>query len=624
MRSSKQYPATTHMNNKHTQLSAFLHGKSPGVFLHTARSSETQKPCESYLFLQPRSRIVCFKRAGISKALAAVEKLIASGKYVAGYCSYELGYGLDDAFKKVPISSTYPLLWFGVFDKPITYTNLDLAEIVSDTGEFWGYHCRHALSKNAYGRGIDAIQKYLQAGDTYQINYCSKLMFDYRGNGAALFAALNQQQKVAYAAYIHDGKRHICSVSPELFFSIKGNSIVMKPMKGTLLKKRGRAHIQQSVRAFKACDKNKAENLMIVDLIRNDCGKICVPHSIAVPKLFTIEEYETLYQMTSTISGTLKRSRHFGDVLKALFPSGSVTGAPKIRSMEIIRELEQAPRGIYTGAVGFCGPKMKKAVFNIPIRTVVLDSNKMTGEMGIGSGVVFDSKARNEYDECVGKARFLHAALKQYEIIETLRYDPGKGFALITAHIHRLAASAAYFNIPCNRSALKRMLKERAAGFRPQKAYRVRILMNDAGDCKLSHAIISDTVRTQRTIAVSKHAVDSRNVFLRHKTTNRRLYDAEHRKARKRGLSDVIFMNEKHQVTEGAISNVFVKKNGIYCTPPVSCGLLPGTYRDALLKRKKGIYREKVLWYTDLVHADEIYLCNSVQGMMRVTLKGRM
>jgi para-aminobenzoate synthetase/4-amino-4-deoxychorismate lyase len=358
--------------------------------------------------------------------------------------------------------------------------------------------------------------------------------------------------------------------------------------------------------------KIKQKNVMIVDLIRNDLGKICKINSISVPKLFHIEEYETLYQMTSEIRGKLK-TKDFYKIFKALFPSGSVTGAPKIKAMELIKKFENTERKIYTGAIGFITPN-KNAVFNIPIRTIVLKNNE--GEIGIGSGIVYDSKAKSEYREYLGKAKFLLKTKKHFALIETMRIIKNKGYFLLLQHLSRLLNSCNFFKINCDINKIKnRLLK-----IKFDNDYKIRLLVFPDGKFKIEKNIYKEN--KSNLIDFSNFKTSSKNIFLYHKTTNREIYNKEYKNALKNGLFDVIFINEKDEITEGCISNIFIKVNGVFYTPPVKCGLLPGIYRNYLLNKDNKKYREKILFKKDILNADEIYLCNSVFFLKKVFYKG--
>lgn len=533
-----------------------------------------------------------------------------------------------------PFKSGYPLFYLAAFRKASLFKS-------GTKKEYFAGPVKADTAAEEYAGKFREVRELIRRGEIYQVNECFKLKFDFKGDAYSFFAGLCKRQEAEYAAFVDDGQRRILSISPELFFSISGRHITMKPMKGTVVK--GSKLKGQRSRLELHNDKNKAENIMIVDLIRNDLGKICETNSVAAGPLFEVKEYKTLYQMTSTVKGTLKKDTKLMDLLAALFPSGSVTGAPKIRAMQVIKETEKSARGVYTGAIGYIGPKMKTAVFNIPIRTVVID-NKGKAEMGIGSGIVHDSDAVSEYEECLGKAKFLFPSLQGHLLIESLLLKNGK-YYLLNLHLKRLMKSAAFFGVPVDKDEVKRKLLAFGRKLR-NGSCKVRLLVDAKGKIKIEETGLPPSANLRRTsvpvstgqdtcrgrsraaptkarqlrnVATSKIMMDSNDTFLRHKTTNRSVYDAEYAKYLKKGFVDVIFFNERGELTEAHSSNVFIKKNGIYYTPPVSCGLLPGTYREMLLE-KGGKYREKVLYKKDLMSADSIYICNSVRGMREVVL----
>jgi para-aminobenzoate synthetase/4-amino-4-deoxychorismate lyase len=614
------------------QLRDFLFSKNEGILLYDALAQEKGTVPEregaspkSYLFVDPLKTIRCNASNDVVKCIRTINRFLTLGYYAAGQLSYEAGYALEEKFSAAPPGRIkWPLLEFGIYRGVHEITDLDFDEMLSTTpimADFWVHGFKPSISPREYSRHFSKIKEYIQAGDAYQINYCFTLAFKVRGSLPSLFNALTKRQKVSYAALIKKKDQCILSLSPEMFFDLENQCITMKPMKGTLLKTGNAASDKRSLLNFRKSEKNHAENLMIVDLIRNDLSRFCKPDSVKVPNLFTVEEYETLYQMTSTITGTLKRNVSLMEIIKGLFPSGSVTGAPKIRAMEIIHELESEPRGVYTGAIGFFGPHKKKMLFNIPIRTMVIDTAKGEGRMGIGSGVVIDSKASLEYKECLGKSRFLTGLTQGYKLIETMLFEPKKGIFLLDDHIKRLNKSAYFFNIRFDATSLLKELESRCKERKKALNYKIRVLLDEAGKWSITFAPITSQTQGKLSIRLSAQKTDPGNIFWYHKTTNRALYDEEYNKAVKEGCVDTIFTNIRGEVTEGCITNIFVKKNGVYYTPPIQCGLLPGVYRDHLLHANKSRYREKVIKRSDLINADGLYVCNSVRGMMRVYLK---
>jgi para-aminobenzoate synthetase/4-amino-4-deoxychorismate lyase len=473
--------------------------------------------------------------------------------------------------------------------------------------------CRLEIARDEYCAKVEAIQNYIASGDTYQVNYTTKALFEYSGTPAALYAALQTRQRVPYAAFINAGEQRILSFSPELFFRLQDGRITTRPMKGTAPRGRTLAEDEQIKNRLRDDPKNRSENVMIVDLLRNDIGKIAQIGSVHVDELFAVEKYETLFQMTSTVSGTLRRGTTLCGIFQAIFPSGSVTGAPKCRTMQIIQELEGAARGVYTGAIGYFSPN-GDAVFSVPIRTIVLEGN--SGEVGVGSGIVADSVPAEEYEECLLKMAFLTCSQSDFQLLESLRWDGQYHF--LRQHLDRLKSSAEYFDIPFGESQVVSALEQNQSHLRVGCTYKVRLLLDAAGEASIENAPL-DVQREGGTVMLSPVRSSSLNKFLYHKTTHRELYERLYADARRQGHADAVFLNERGEVTEGARNNVFVELAGKLCTPPVECGLLPGVYRQHILESEPRA-PESVLTLEDLKSADAIYLCNSVRGFRQVRL----
>ena len=592
------------MKKSVTAITDFLNSGKKGILLYTALKDRVNN--NSYLFTDALQEVTTYSTSGIKEALDRVDSFVKNGFYAAGYLSYEAGAAFNSRIKP-PARAKKPLLYFGIYKKPAIVFNT----AVSSDDFFKISNFSASVSEAEYTRTFNKIKKNIRAGEYYQVNYCFMTTFDFMGSPAALFSALTSSQPTAYSAYINDGKRLILSLSPELFFRIDKRTVTMKPMKGTLLK--GSHTLKQAILS----NKNKAENIMIVDLIRNDLSKICTHGSVKAAGLFDVEEYPTLFQMTSTIKGRIKNGLKSRELFSAVFPSGSVTGAPKIRVMQEITDIEKSLRGVYTGAIGLMSPK-GKSVFSIPIRTIKLDVNNGCGEMGIGSGIVHDSTAAAEYQECLGKARFLRSLENNFGIIESFLFSKSSYF-LLNYHMKRMKKSCKYFSVPFDFSAIKKKLRDTSARLDKKSEYKLRLVLYPDGRLEaLPVKIRAD--RTLIKLAVSPSRISSANVFLRHKTTRRKLYDSEYEKYAASGFGDVIYMNEWGEITEAHSSNIFIKKNNVFYTPPVSCGLLPGTLRQFLLETYPLIFKEKKLFLQDLKTADAIYLSNSVRGLCRACL----
>ena len=577
----------------------------------------------SYLFLKPETILKANNYAEIEGLLQKFDAFHESGCYLAGFFSYEFGYHFEKFEKPLPL--TKPLAWVGVFKKPLVFNHKtgnfegSVPPIPANVAVTSSEHSLTAPTFNLkfpeYRQIISRIKEYLLRGDSYQINFTGKFSFGSYGSPLSFYRKLRQKQPVGYGAFIQAGNFSLLSLSPELFFRIDaGGKITTRPMKGTA--HRGRT-LQEDVSRAKwlANDaKSRAENLMIVDLLRNDLNRITQSGSVRVPRIFEVEKFATLFQMTSTVEGKLLPGIQPSRVLRALFPCGSVTGAPKIRSMEIIRELESKPRGAYTGAIGFWAPD-GQAVFNVAIRTIRVENSR--GVMGSGGGIVWDSDAASEYQECLLKARFITQTVPPFSLIETLLWD-GE-FTFLREHLQRMRESAQYFDIPFDRAEILRTMKKMEAGFRVGKRYRVQLLLNQNGRISAQTAAVDWKTKRHPEIALAPVRTDSSDPFLFHKTTRRELYDDCFKRANEQGFSEVLFRNEREEITEGAISNVFIKLKGRYFTPPLDCGLLNGIYREHLLKTLKSV-REKIITVSDLLSADEILLCNSVRKCWKVKL----
>jgi len=578
----------------------------------------------SYVFSQPVTLITCFNLDKISLAFQQLEAFLSQGYWAVGFFSYEMGYGWEDF--KVSSRFSFPLIWLGVFKPPLIFDHRQgrflagclPASKINPSPKYQIKDIRLNEKVPAYIKNIQRIKHNIAQGLTYQVNYTMKCKFKFQGPSFTLYKNLRDTQPVPYAAFIKDKQFDLLSFSPELFFRKKGRLITVRPMKGTISRGRTGQEDRFQMRKLKASQKDRSENIMIVDLLRNDLGKISEVGSVKVNKLYTVERYETLFQMTSNIQAKLKNNLSLYELFRSLFPSGSVTGAPKIRTMGIIRELEKQGRRVYTGAVGFFKPN-RDAVFNVAIRTLLL-RGKM-GEMGIGSGIVYDSDPGREYKECELKALFFTQKRKQFQLIETIYWSKKTGFLLLPEHLERLRASAAYFNFCFNREKIKQGLKRISKCLNPVFEYRVRLLLLPPGGTSLSYSRIEKTYKPAAPkITLARRIINSEDVFLYHKTTNRQFYDQEYQKAKRAGFFDVIFKNERNEITEGAISNIFISKGKMYYTPAIACGLLAGIYRQYFIKAKAGHVQEKILRQEDLQQADAIYLTNAVRGITQVRL----
>ncbi len=608
-----------------TQLPKHLHAvaaSTPGaLLLQTSRFDPENH--HSYLFLNPIHTISAQSLAEIPDLFRRIELALAQGHHIAGYLSYECGYHFE-RFEEPPLSPQLPLAWFGVYSHPFIFDHArgsfegpapDLSSVPSPhtIPDTFAANAQLTITEDEYSAKIERIKNYIEAGDTYQVNFTDSVTARTPLSPAQAFAALSASQPVSYSALLNLATRHILSFSPELFFRITNGRISTRPMKGTMPRGLDLAEDEQQAARLQSDEKNRSEHVMIVDLLRNDLGRICASGSVRVDDIFSVERYATLLQMTSTISGTLRPGLRYYDIFRALFPSGSITGAPKIRTMEIIRELESHPRGVYTGAIGHIAPN-GSATFNVAIRTLVLEQG--VAHMGVGGGIVADSVAASEYRECLLKASFLTRVRHDFQLIETMLCENGS-IALLSLHLDRLEASARYFDFISDRAEAETRITDYTNQLPTNEPHRIRLLLDATGSPALTHAPLSPEPPAL-TVRISTERTHSSDVFLRHKTTHRELYERELAKARAEGFDEVLFLNERNELTEGAISNLFLQREGKLLTPPLASGVLPGILRRHLLETDPTV-EERILTPRDLDTAEATFLCNSVRGLRRIT-----
>jgi para-aminobenzoate synthetase/4-amino-4-deoxychorismate lyase len=549
--------------------------------------------------------------AAVPGVLAEVERAVAGGRHAAGFVGYEAAPGLDPALPASRRHPGWPLAWFGIFAERVPVAP-------GVTGVPGG--CRllapvPVWDAARYTVAFQAVKAYIAAGDSYQVNLTFRQRFRFHGEPFALYRQLCAAQPAAFCAWLDLGNgRADASASPELFFARRGAQITMRPMKGTAARGTGAADDARRRRQLGASPKERAENLMIVDLVRNDLGRVAATGSVSVPELFAVESYPTLHQMTSTVTARLRDGVGLAEIFRALFPCGSVTGAPKRRSMAIIDELEEGTRGLYCGAIGFVSPG-DEAVFNVAIRTALLDLRRGEGELGVGSGVTADAEAAAEYRECLGKAAFLAHGAEPLQLVETLRWEAGRGYALLERHLRRLEVSAAALGFDCAADTVRSALLAAAPG---GGQHTVRLRLAADGTVAITTAPLASRppAAGPATVALAAAPVDSREPLLYHKTTWRPWYDGV--LDRYPGCVDVLFCNRRGEVTEGTIHNLVVERDDRLLTPPVASGLLPGTLRGELLAT--GVLEEAVIRREELSAAGRMWLINSVRGWRRVKL----
>ena len=575
----------------------------------------------AWLLQQPVARYAAHSAAELRDACDQAERA-ARDHHTVLLLDYELGYWLEPASSAnsaAPDRSPFCAIAFAEA-KWLSQVELDaaldalVAQLPPREREAGVMNLVRGLELEDYRDSIRQVLENIAAGNVYQVNFTWPLDFTYYGAPLALYHALRKRQVVRHGAFINLEDRKVLSLSPELFVDCRDKHVIARPMKGTAL--RGATPDEDDARAnaLQASVKDRAENVMIVDLIRNDLGRIARAGQVRVDALFEIERYKTLLQMVSQVSADINDVSLF-ELLHALFPCGSITGAPKIRAMRLIQSLERAPRHLYTGSIGHWRPG-GDFTLNVAIRTLELTTNGK-GRLGIGSGIVADSDADLEYAECLAKANFVTALEPGFALIETLLAKDAK-LPLLELHLERLAASAHAFGFHCNVSAIREALMAAVADKAGE--WRVRLALARDGSVNITTAPL-DALPQDCRVLIARERVDSRDIFLRHKTTRRQLYDDTLRRvAAIPGCFDALFLNERDEIAEGARSSVFIVKDGKWFTPPLQAGVLPGVMRRVQLTRTDIDVSEKPLAVADLVNADAIYLANAVRGVVRCTL----
>ncbi len=568
----------------------------------------------SLLFTTPEKLLRANSAEELDLLLQELETAAREGLYAAGCLHYEAGYVLHGM-----AHTPQPLAAFGLYREPLRFdhhTGRVSGADASPNGQRFALSSGPLLTapeiqitRETYDENFASVQALLIAGDTYQVNLTTRVEAGLLGSPLALYEALIEAQPVDFAAIVNFDSGLTLSFSPELFLRVDGRQISTRPMKGTATRG-GDSVSDHERREWLAQDeKNRAEHVMIVDLLRNDIGRICEAGSVRTDDLFRIETYPTLFQMTSRVSGYLRADVGASGILRALFPSGSITGAPKRRTMEIIRGLESAPRGVYTGAIGFSAPGGSMC-FSVPIRTLTIRDERVS--MGVGGGLVADSTAGAEYAECLLKASFLNTAAEGPQLIETLLWD-GTQYTLLPLHFARLTRSAAALGFACDSRTVRRALEAVAAQLRAPS--RVRLLLAADGAVSTATAAL-DRTSESLSVRIAARRLLSTDAWLQHKTTRRTLYDREFARARDDGFDEVLFLNERDEFAEAAISTLFVQIEGELLTPARTCGVLPGVLRQSLLEAGK--CREAILRLDDIATAKAVYLGNSVRGLREI------
>ncbi|MBI4557617.1 MAG: aminodeoxychorismate synthase component I [Candidatus Hydrogenedentes bacterium] len=553
-------------------------------------------------FSDPIANIETNRSEEVGNCLQSIEQAVAGGLYAAGFVAYEAASAFDPALVTHD-SGELPLLRFGLYQRVESRTPEPPGAPDYEVGP-WS----SLISETDYRDGVRRIREWIAAGHTYQVNYTFPMRASFQGSVESWYRHLCRAQGAAHCALLQTGRFSVLCISPERFFRLDGDSLETRPMKGTRPRGRWLGEDIRLRQELEKSDKDRAENVMIVDLLRNDMGRISKIGSVQVVSLFDIERYESVWQMTSSIQSRCRTP--LSDIFRALFPSGSVTGAPKIRTMQIIRELEPFPRGVYCGAVGWAGPG-RQAEFNVAIRTVTVDHDEDTATYHVGSGITWDSAWTSEFEECLSKAAFLSGSRPDFELLESLLFDGA--YFLLEEHLARLRSSAEFFGFKCDRpailSALQQTVQDRCPASLPLK---VRLFLAREGRFRIQTELAQMSQRVRLGLALEP--VDDRDVFLFHKTTHRQVYDAA--KASRPDCDDVLLWNRRGEITETCTANVVLELDGMLWTPPIASGLLAGTMRAHLLA--SGAIRERLLTRNDLARAKSIRLINSVRKWIEV------
>jgi para-aminobenzoate synthetase/4-amino-4-deoxychorismate lyase len=631
-------PAELYALVEHTPASVLLESAGPSELKQDA-ATVAEEPTYTRLFLHPLRICIASQLSDLPQLFAEIESAIAAGHFAAGYFTYECGACFEPTAALRPSPPGQPLAWFGIYDRVHCFDHRTGAFLDGDPPGLSAFHADPptdnfptapeitstlCVTEEQFAQRIAAIHELIRSGDVYQLNFTIPIRLHVSGTSCALYQHLRIRQPAPYCAFLHtQPNRRILSFSPELFFRLERTAasrrITTKPMKGTA--PRGRTTAEDAARSewLRNDPKNRSENVMIVDLLRNDLGRICAFGRVRASNLFAVERYPTLWQMTSTITGELRPEVDFQQLFRALFPCGSITGAPKVRAMQLLATLENQPRGVYTGAIGFFS--REKTVFSVAIRTLELDGGE--GKMGVGSGIVIDSEAAGEFRECLLKAEFLTRSAqslpKRFSLVETMLWS--KGYPCIELHLDRLEDSSRYFAFPCDRDAIHAALLAHAKEFRAdasESSRKVRLLLNSDGTFHITHEPLQKSPTPAR-VRIASERTDPNDPIYFHKTTHRPLYAQALKAANQNGYDDAIFLNLRGEVTEGAIHNIFIEKDGCLFTPPIECGLLAGVHRRHILETQPRAI-EKVLYPEDLRLADKVYLSNAVRGLRLTTI----
>jgi para-aminobenzoate synthetase/4-amino-4-deoxychorismate lyase len=566
------------------------------------------------LLCPPPSRILTAVRPDeVAGVLEQVHDATERGSWAFGYVAYEAAAGLDP---QLPGSASAPgeppLVWFGLCDEPARVDPLTAPADVAPGAAAW----RPDWTAEEHARAVATVRAHIAAGETYQCNLTDRLRSTVAGDPEELYTRLALAQRGAHNAYLDLGRHVVASASPELFFEWAGDVVRTRPMKGTAPRGRATAEDQERCRALLSSSKERAENLMIVDLLRNDLGRVAEVGGVVVDELFALERYPTVWQLTSQVSATVGAGTRLLDLFRALFPCGSVTGAPKRRTMQLIADLEPTPRGVYCGAVGLVAPPSApvRARFNVAIRTAVVDRVTGAAVYGAGGGITWGSEATRERAELLAKAAVLDHDVTEYRLLETLAFVPAEGLRNLDRHLDRMADSADWADFRFERPAVQAAVTRAVDG--RDGAARIRILLARDGHVTVEAEPMPPAADGPVRLVLDDDPVDATSPWLQHKTTRRDVYLT--RALRHPEADDVVLVNQHGELTETTTANLAVRLGGRWWTPPTSSGCLPGVERSRLLDR--GRLHERVLTVTDLHEAQGVAILNSLRGWRAATL----
>jgi para-aminobenzoate synthetase/4-amino-4-deoxychorismate lyase len=574
-----------------------------------------------YVFADPVAVHVAMRDEEVVAVLEALSRASTAGHWCVGFVAHEAAPAFDAALK-VQAHHSQPFAWFAEFLAPHSPLPLPLShslvperkrtESAPNEERYRVGEWQTDIDHVAFREKVESIRADIREGRFYQVNLTTRLAADFSGDALAFHRALQLSQPNGYHAFIDTGDAQLLSVSPELFFTLHDGKVTTQPMKGTAPRGDTPEADERIAWELTHSDKERAENLMIVDLLRNDLSRIARPNSVEVAALFALQPLPSVWQMTSTINATLRDGLGLTDVFRALFPCGSVTGAPKVEAMHAIRDLEAAPRGAYCGAIGYVAPSVDghaRACFNVGIRSVWIERGQAM--CGVGGGITWDSTVEGEWAEVIYKSRFVKRASSPFELLETLRLEEGD-FALCERHLDRMENSARHFRIAFDRAPLLCEL-DRLKHQYPRGVWRARLLLDREGAVR-AEAIAFDEAPAHATFRMASAPISRADEFLLHKTTRREIYErhAPHGQAE----FDTLLWNERGELTEFTRANLVVERDGVLWTPPVSCGLLNGTLRDELVAW--GVLQEQVLRREDISLAEGIWWLNGLRGWVQV------